>query len=261
MKSPLLQSGLPYFTAIAAPAAITLLGSVLSGWLGNNIPCLLFLGPIIFVAWFNGWKPALLSVAISALAMSYFFYEPFYYVDIHDPAEQIEIALFVVVGLVVIFLFSAKRAAEECSRLLKDVDQRKDEFLAILAHELRNPLVPIRTALHIIRVAGDNKSMVEQAVGVMERQVQQMVRLVDDLMDVSRIIHGKLQFHTERIELAAAVRNAVETSLPVIEAAGHELTVTIPSEPIVFHGDLARLTQVFLNLLNNAARYAPRKAT
>jgi len=138
---------------------------------------------------------------------------------------------------------------------LREADRRKDEFLATLAHEIRNPLAPIRNALQIMRLAGTSGPIMEQARTMMERQLTQMVRLVDDLLDVSRITRGKIELRKERVELAAVVASAVETSRPLIEASGHELTVTLPPEPIPLDADLTRLAQVFSNLLNNAARY------
>ncbi len=141
---------------------------------------------------------------------------------------------------------------------LLEADRRKDEFLATLAHELRNPLAPIRNALQILRLASDNKATVEQVRTIMERQLQQMVRLIDDLMDVSRITRRKLQLRKERVDLATVVRNAVETSRPLIETAGHELTVTLLMESIHVEADEARLAQILSNLLNNAAKYTER---
>jgi signal transduction histidine kinase/CheY-like chemotaxis protein len=138
---------------------------------------------------------------------------------------------------------------------LRDADRRKDEFLATLAHELRNPLASIRNGLQIMRLAGTSGAAAEQARTMMERQLTQMVRLVDDLLDVSRITRGKIELRKERVELAAVVASAVETSRPLIEASGHELTVTLPPEPIPLDADLTRLAQTFSNLLNNAARY------
>lgn len=141
---------------------------------------------------------------------------------------------------------------------LQEADRRKDEFLAILAHELRNPLAPIRNALEILRLAGDNKAALEHIRTIMERQLQQMVHLIDDLLDVSRISRGKLNLQMERIELTTVVRHAVEISRPLIEASGHELTVSLPDEPILVDADAVRLAQVFSNLLNNAAKYTER---
>ncbi len=137
---------------------------------------------------------------------------------------------------------------------LLDADRRKDEFLATLAHELRNPLAPIRNGLELMRLAGEHGT-IEQARSMMERQLTQMVRLVDDLLDVSRVTSGKLHLRRTRVELRAVIEAAVETSRPVIEEAGHELTVAIPDDPIYVHGDLTRLAQVVSNLLNNSAKY------
>jgi two-component system CheB/CheR fusion protein len=148
-----------------------------------------------------------------------------------------------------------QRAAEEA---LKESDRRKDEFLATLAHELRNPLAPIRNGLQIMRLARDDPEAVEQARGMMERQLGHMVRLIEDLLDVSRISQGKVELRRQRVELAAAVRGAVETSLPLVEAGGHDLRIDVPPEPIYVDGDVTRLAQVFANLLNNAAKYTER---
>jgi PAS domain S-box-containing protein len=154
-----------------------------------------------------------------------------------------------------------KRAEEDRERLvgqLRDADRRKDEFLATLAHELRNPLAPIRNGLQVMKLASGNAVAVERAREMMERQLTQMVRLVDDLLDVSRITRGKLELRKERIALANVVQNAVEGSRPIIEAAAHELTVRLPSEPVYLDGDPTRLAQVFSNLLTNAAKYTDR---
>ncbi len=154
-----------------------------------------------------------------------------------------------------------KRDEEKLRQLaadLSEADRRKDEFLATLAHELRNPLAPIRNGLQLIKLAGGQAATVERARAMMERQLTQMVRLVDDLMDVSRISLGKLELRKERLALATVLNSAVETSRPLIEQMGHELSVTLPKQPIIVDADLTRLAQVFLNLLNNAAKYSDR---
>ncbi len=143
-------------------------------------------------------------------------------------------------------------------RELRDADRRKDEFLATLAHELRNPLAPIRNALHIMQLADDDSAAIDQARTMMERQLKQMVRLIDDLLDVSRITRGKLDLRKERVELSAVIGNAVDTTRPLIEAAGHSLTVSLPPQPVYLDADPMRLAQVFSNLLNNAAKYTDR---
>jgi signal transduction histidine kinase len=144
-----------------------------------------------------------------------------------------------------------RRRAEQ----LAEMDRRKDEFLATLAHELRNPLAPIRNSLHILRMAGGSGYAADRVLEMMERQVSHMVRLVDDLMEVSRITRGKIELRKERIELAAILRGAVETSQPLIESARHQLAISLPAEPVILEADSVRLSQVISNLLNNAAKY------
>jgi CheY-like chemotaxis protein len=151
-----------------------------------------------------------------------------------------------------------RRLEDELRQLaadLSDADRRKDEFLATLAHELRNPLAPVRNGLEIMRLAGDDRSTHDEARLLIERQVAHMVRLIDDLMDISRITRGNLDLRTEQVDLATIVRSAVETSRPLVEAAEHELLVTLPTRPILVEADVTRLSQVFSNLLNNAAKY------
>ena len=140
---------------------------------------------------------------------------------------------------------------------LREADRRKDEFLALLAHELRNPLAPIRNAVQIIRLSTEQAAL-EQARTLIERQLGQMVRLVDDLMDVSRISRNKLELRKEPVELSSVVQSAVETIRPLIEQMGHDLTVTLPPPPVVIEADPVRLAQVFMNLLNNSAKYTER---
>jgi PAS domain S-box-containing protein len=145
----------------------------------------------------------------------------------------------------------------ELAANLSEADRRKDEFLATLAHELRNPLAPLRNALQILQLSSEPATQ-EQARSLMQRQLEQMVRLVDDLLDVSRISTGKLQLRTETVQLQAILHSAVEISRPLIDHMGHELTVTLPEQPLLLDGDATRLAQVFSNLLNNSAKYTPR---
>jgi len=145
-----------------------------------------------------------------------------------------------------------RRDAEEALRV---ADRRKDEFLAMLAHELRNPLAPLRNALEILKRTDGNPRVAAEALQMMERQLRQMVRLVDDLLDVSRITTGKLALKTEVCELHDILRNAVDTARPLIDARRHALSVAEPDESVRIEGDPTRLAQVFANLLNNAANY------
>jgi PAS domain S-box-containing protein len=138
---------------------------------------------------------------------------------------------------------------------LQEADQRKNEFLATLAHELRNPLASLLNAVQILRLGAADLSTVEQASHLMERQLKYMNRLIDDLLDVSRISRGKIQLRKERFDLSLAVTSAVEMSRPLIDARRHELTISLSAEPVWVVADLARLAQVVTNLLNNAVKY------
>jgi two-component system CheB/CheR fusion protein len=141
---------------------------------------------------------------------------------------------------------------------LRDANQRKDEFLATLAHELRNPLAPIRNAVQVLRARDPGVKDVQWARDVIDRQTDRMARLVDDLLDVSRITRGKLELRKERLELRAVLDDAVEAARPLIDQAGLTLRVDVPDEVIVLDADRARLSQAVTNLLNNAAKFTPR---
>ena len=141
---------------------------------------------------------------------------------------------------------------------LRAADRRKDEFLATLAHELRNPLAPIAHAVKLLELAGTDERRREWAREVIGRQVRRMALLLDDLLDVSRITRGRLQLRKSRVELAAVVRSAVETARPLIEAKQHALTLRLPEEPIAIEADPLRLSQALSNLLTNAAKYSDR---
>jgi signal transduction histidine kinase/DNA-binding response OmpR family regulator len=146
------------------------------------------------------------------------------------------------------------------ARLYRDVqenDRRKNEFLAMLAHELRNPLAPMRSAVEIVRKLNLKDETLEWASDVMTRQLEHLVRLVDDLLDISRISGGKIQLRTEPLDVSMAVTRAIETSRPLIDARKHEINITLPAEPLWVSADLVRLAQVLSNLLNNAAKYTP----
>jgi signal transduction histidine kinase len=160
------------------------------------------------------------------------------------------------VGAVNVLVDITERKRHE--EALRQADRRKSEFLAMLAHELRNPLAPLRNGLQIVRLAMHDREAMEQARAMMERQLGHMVRLIDDLLDLSRITNGKIELRRERLPLAAAVQDAVETSRPLIEESGHTLTVTLPRQPVYVDADRTRLAQVFGNLLNNAAKYTER---
>jgi PAS domain S-box-containing protein len=140
---------------------------------------------------------------------------------------------------------------------LREADRRKNEFLATLAHELRNPLAPVRNGLQILRLASRDEDARERTRQMMERQLGHMVRLIDDLLDVSRITRGKIELRKERVDLTSVVHTALEASRSAVDAAGHELTVRLPEESIPLFADPTRVAQVVSNVLNNAVRYTP----
>jgi signal transduction histidine kinase len=151
---------------------------------------------------------------------------------------------------------AAAQAEERAKReAAEEADRRKDEFLATLAHELRNPLAPLHNALHLLQMSEPDPETIKRALEIMQRQLQQMVRLVDDLMDVSRITQGKIDLRLEYISLQDAIESALETTRPLIETRQHRLQIDLPAHPITVKADLIRLSQIFANLLNNAAKY------
>ena len=155
----------------------------------------------------------------------------------------------------VVFDLTEHRRAQQ---VLRDADRAKDEFLATLSHELRNPLAPIRNALEVLKLAGDDPARTERAHAVMERQLKQLVRLTDDLLDVSRITRNMLELRREPIDLRAVLQSALETAQPLIDAAGHRLALALPPDPVWVDADATRLAQAFGNLLNNAVKYTDR---
>ena len=159
-------------------------------------------------------------------------------------------------GLVCYFReVSAQVRAREA---LEEADRRKDEFLALLAHELRNPLAPIRNAVEVLRRSLPADNRLHEVTDVMSRQVAQMVRLIDDLLNVSRISRGKIELRKAPADLGSVVMQAIETARPELERAGVELTLTLPPTPVLLTADLTRLVQAVGNLLNNAAKFTPR---
>lgn len=154
-------------------------------------------------------------------------------------------------------LFTDITERKKAEDSLRDADRRKDEFIALLAHELRNPLAPIRNGLQVLQLGANNVAAVDQARSMMERQLGHMVRLIDDLLDVSRIGRNKMELRRSRVSVADILDSALETARPLIDAGGHRLWVSISADPLFLDADLTRLAQVFGNLLSNSAKYTP----
>jgi PAS domain S-box-containing protein len=165
----------------------------------------------------------------------------------YGPPEQRQVAI----------LLKDITARKESEEAMREGDRRKDQFLALLAHELRNPLAPIRNAVQILRLSPAAQAMpASQLLPMMERQLAHMARLLDDLLDVSRIANGKIELRKERVDMAQAVQSAVEANKPLIEAMGHQVSVSLPPQPVILVADPVRLAQIVSNLLNNAANYS-----
>jgi PAS domain S-box-containing protein len=165
------------------------------------------------------------------------------------------------IGVFVTDLTPQKRheALARAQEALRDADRRKNEFLAILAHELRNPLAPIRNGIDVLRLNAGDPATVRRVSDMLGRQVSQLVRLVDDLLDLSRVTRNRIELRRETVALAPIVAQAVESIRPECKAQGHNLEVTLPPEPMRLQGDPGRLTQVFTNLLDNACKYMERR--
>jgi PAS domain S-box-containing protein len=157
-----------------------------------------------------------------------------------------------------------KRLEQALRRLaadLSETDRRKNEFLATLAHELRNPLAPMSNMLEVIKRAGGDPEILKRAYDTLDRQLGQMVRLVDDLLDINRITYDRLDLRATELELGSVIQQAIEVARPMIDEAGHTLIVDLPQDPIYLHADRARLAQVFGNLLNNSSKYTKPNGT
>ena len=151
-----------------------------------------------------------------------------------------------------------KRLDDDLRRLaanLSEADRRKNEFLATLAHELRNPLAPMSNMLEVVKRADGDSHIIKTAHATLERQLGQMIRLVDDLLDLNRVTHDRLELRRGEVELSSVIQQAVEVARPLIDSAGHHLTIDLPDKPIYLNADQARLAQVFGNLLNNSCKY------
>ncbi|MBI3839280.1 MAG: response regulator [Planctomycetia bacterium] len=259
-----------YLVAILATAVVVVAGGHV---LGKNALLLFFVVPVVATRT-GGLMAGLFGTLLSAVVGPYFFMDP---TGLHiSQTDQMRVATFVIVAgfmsWLVESLHVARRRVEDRQRqlereaagrmqmekALQDADRRKDEFLATLAHELRNPLASLSYALQIWSPFEDDHAEMVQLRTLMERQVQQLTRLIDDLMDVSRITRGKIQLQKQRVQLDTLILGVVEAIQPLVETSAQQLTVTMPVEPTYVEGDVGRLTQVFGNILHNATKYTGR---
>jgi signal transduction histidine kinase/CheY-like chemotaxis protein len=249
---------------------------------GGFITSLAFLLAVLAAGLVGGWKPAVLTTLVCLLNERFFFTNPKYSFSIPSGSDTMRMLVYAASGIAISLLCEglqrawsrvadrqrqleremAERLAVAQERLhlvdqLRQADRRKDEFLATLAHELRNPLAPLSNALELWRFAKNNPQQLDELRGMMQRQVRHMTRLIDDLLDVSRISRGKISLRTERVELRSLANTALESAKPVIAANNHRLEISLPEDPVFVHGDAARISQVIGNVLNNAVKYTP----
>jgi signal transduction histidine kinase/CheY-like chemotaxis protein len=243
---------------------------------------LVFLLAVLASGLVGGWKPAMLTTLVCLVNERLFFTNPKYSFSIPSTGDTMRILIYFASGVAISLLCEGLqrawgRVAERQRQLeremnerlavaqerlhlvdqLREADRRKDEFLATLAHELRNPLAPLSNALELWEFAKNNPQQLEELRGMMQRQVRQMTRLIDDLLDVSRISRGKISLRTERVELHTLVTTALESVKPIIGANQQRLEISLPQEPIFLNGDATRVSQVIGNVLHNAAKYTP----
>lgn len=246
------------FACVATAVAWVIHLLVIDLLMGAKAPFLLFYFSLASAAWYGGLRGGLLATALGALL-------GFFHLSIHHltgiqgavpgPHEGIETAvsaaLFIITGGFISFLFDSLERTQDA---LYRADRRKNEFLATLAHELRNPLAAISNAAEVLRTAKD-EAVRERAVGIIGRQARQMTQLVDDLMDVARITHDKIVLRREPVLLSDAINAAMESVKPLMTQKKHTLLAAVPPQPVWLDGDITRLTQIFTNILNNAAKY------
>ena len=233
------------------------------------------LAVVVFTGWWAGIGPSIVSLAVGTFVADYLFVAPVHtwgYSD--DLRATAALVMYVVLGIAFTFVGRAmhrsqrdaraqaelavarQRELERTEAALRDADRRKDEFLAVLAHELRNPLAPVRNAARALRLAGLPPSA-ERPVAMIERQTVHMARLIEDLLDVSRITRGVLDLRPERLDFAEVAHSALDACRDEMEQRRHTVTLRLPDPPVTLEADRHRLVQVFGNLLVNAARYTP----
>ena len=246
------QRLLDYAVAVCVTAAMIAVREALSGWLGRSAPFLSSIAAVLIASFRGGLGPGLIATALSAAASDFFFVPPLFSLRVEKLIHGADLIMFVAIG-VLISLLCEKRL--RLIRQLREADRRKDEFLAVLGHELRNPLAPISNSIELWPLVDKDRAQMKSLRETMQRQVGQMVRLIDDLMDVSRINHGKIELRRQSLNLATVVSNAIETHESFIKSCGHELSVAMPATPVLVDGDSVRLTQVIGNIIHNAAKY------
>ena len=249
-----------YGSAVCILLASLILHWLMLPWLGYSYPFSTSFASVAIAVWLGGWRPATLTAMIGYVIASVWLSRPEVSFEFEDISSILGLALYALTCSVVIGLGEAMRQARDRLRRstqeLQRADMNKRNFLALLSHELRNPMAPLRNVMGLLGM-NPSREEITELTPIMERQLGQLARLVDDLLDVSRIDRGKLELSRERIALDAVIKGAIETSKPNIEAKNHRLVASLPPDPVYVDGDAVRLTQLLANLLNNAAKFTP----
>jgi signal transduction histidine kinase/CheY-like chemotaxis protein len=250
---------LRYGSALAALAIATTARHLLDPILGDRAPYGMYLLAVVFVAWNAGFGPALLTVFGGTLLGRYFFDPPRFSFGPVTESSEVAFIMTLTVGMVTILFCESLRITARQNRRLYDMaresDARKDAFLATLAHELRNPLAPIRNAVYLLEEGNGDEPRTTELHQLISRHVDQLVRLVNELLDVSRITRRKIELRRQPIALADILEGAIEAVRPQLTEKHQELEVNAPATDVLLDADGTRLTQVFTNLLHNAVKY------
>ena len=236
--------------------------------LNDECPFSLFYLSVLLTAWTAGTGPAIFALALGSLSAAHFFLPPASSLYINDPADLLQLSIYGLVNGIAISLFhrvewqrglAERRSVENeaLSMSLREADERKDEFLSLLAHELRNPLAPIRSSLALLDRSPSSVEVMARARQVIERHTNHLIRLADDLLDIARFCRGQVELQLDRMDFRAAIQDALEMTESIFEEKNHRLQLLLPQEPVWVEGDRIRLAQLTANLLGNAAKYTP----
>jgi signal transduction histidine kinase/CheY-like chemotaxis protein len=250
-----------YIVALVGIVLATAVRYLLGPILGASIPVVLYTVPVAISAIYGGFGPAVFATIISALIANFLFIQPYYSFRIEDPASFVIVITFLLVGAVLSFLGKRLKKlqlkAEQQAQLLRTENERKDQFLAMLAHELRNPLAGISTAGQLLKFAHLDQQRLATTSDVITRQVGHMTKLIDDLLDVSRLTRGLVIIDKQVVDMNDVVCGAIDQTQSLFTAKGHRLNLEMPGKPLCVYGDNTRLVQIVANLLGNSAKYTP----
>jgi signal transduction histidine kinase len=268
MKGICRSASTGWLVAIGGTAAVAAFRSAIDGIVGDHVTLLPFVLSVTLSARCGGLKPGLLATFLGVGVAVFFFIPSSESFGLEEASDRVRLVVFLFLGVLISFLsdalITARRAAElnaeeanakRCQ--LEEADRRKNEFLAALAHEIRNPLGTIRNAVNVAHAKGNDVGVLAWVAGVVDRQSAILHRFASDLSDLTRISQGKVSLNVEPLQLAKVLDLAVESVQPMLDCRGHCFEMETPDEPVWVSGDLARLVQVVTNLLANSCKYTP----